>query len=392
MKTFRIYYHNDMDGMCSRVIAEKIIEKRYKSVNDGIEDYKLILDTIEAYELSHSATDFDKISAITGDEELVIFVDYSFTENTLDIFKEILKKTDNGKRLLWIDHHDSSIKFVKNHIFQTDPEKIIKMPSENFVVSKAGSAAYLAWTLYQQYTFLNLKVDHDTLLQYYEVPDIYEMLKYVPPVVRHVSDYDTFEHRLPNTDEFKLGYDMELDKYAFMQKLFNFSGGWNSDELIAAYSDKWRSANECDLAIATGEIIMNYVTAENQTVIKRQGYESCIKDLETGQMEKVYVCNRLSNSWVFGELYNQYKYVVVYHFNGTEYKYSIFSNLKIFSDTDCEKYAIQFGGGGHKGAAGWRSEELMFLKDTFIFDGMESWMSSNIKSAANGCEAAYMDN
>lgn len=370
---YKLYYHNDMDGMCSRVIMEKYIDEHFASgniVNNG-ENTKVI----ESYELKHDEHDMKNIAEITGNEALVIFVDYSFSENTLEVFKEIVRRTNGGKRLLWIDHHDSSIDFVNRHILCcTNPEETIKMPIRNFIISKSGSGAYLAWALYQSYRFLNLAVHHQSLSHYYEVSDMYDMLQYVPPMVRYVSDYDTFEHRLPDTDYFKLGYDHEKDKYLFMCKLFNFSGEWDANEEREKYPDKWIVYNLCEQTIETGKTIMDYITAENETVIKVQGYESCIKDLKTGQMELVYVCNRFSNSWVFGDLYNKYRYVIVYYFDGAEYKYSIFSNLKIFKDTNCQKYAEQFGGGGHKGAAGWRSGELMFLKDTFVNNEERSWI------------------
>lgn len=362
MNKYKIYYHNDMDGMCSRVIAEKIIEQRHGPLEKN--------DRIEAYKLSYKSTDVEYINKIDGDETLVIIVDYSFTDNTLDIFKEILRKTNGGRNLLWIDHHDSSIKFVEDHIIPTGDGERISMPTRNFLISKAGSAAYLTWTMYQPENFKDLNI-----LKFKEnrgVFDMYKKVRYVPPAVRYVSDYDTFEHRFQNTDKFKLGYDSKPDKYAFMKELFNFYGGWDEEEIQEQHPDKYVALNECGNAIAVGAIIETYITAENQTIIKAQGYESCIKDLRTGQMELVYVCNRLSNSWVFGDLYDRYKYVIVYHFTGTEYKYSIFSNLKLFSDTNCSNYAEQFGGGGHKGAAGWRSKELMFLKNVFVFNGTES--------------------
>ena len=334
MENFKIYYHDDMDGMCSRVIAEKIIRQRYN-----------VDHAIEVYDLSHGAYDFNKLAEITGDEALVIIVDYSFNENTIDTFKEILRKTDSGRRLLWIDHHDSSINFVRDHILSNGAGEHLDIPYSSFLVSKSGSGAYLTWAAYKPKTFIS-EIDSQ-----YEVIDMYKVIKFVPPVVRYVSDYDTFEHRLPDTDKFKLGFDSTIDKYSLIVDLLR------------------STTDECNSTISIGENVMNYVIAENKEVIKKQGYESRILDIGTGKIEMVYVCNRLSNSWVFGDLYDCYKYVVVYYFDGVDYKYSIFSNLKIFNDTDCEHFAKQFGGGGHKGAAGWRSKELMFIKDNFVFKG-----------------------
>ena len=50
---------------------------------------------------------------------------------------------------------------------------------------------------------------------------------------------------------------------------------------------------------------------------------------------------------------------MVWVFNGTKYSYSIFSsNLNV----DCSKIAEKYSGGGHKGAAGFSSDELLFKR------------------------------
>ena len=62
---------------------------------------------------------------------------------------------------------------------------------------------------------------------------------------------------------------------------------------------------------------------------------------------------------MFGEKYSEYPLVMVWVFDGTQYVYSIFSgNLEI----DCSKIAESYGGGGHKGAAGFSSKDLLFRK------------------------------
>jgi len=48
---------------------------------------------------------------------------------------------------------------------------------------------------------------------------------------------------------------------------------------------------------------------------------------------------------------------MVWVFDGKKYSYSIFSSNP---NIDCSKIAESYGGGGHKGAAGFSSDELLF--------------------------------
>jgi len=101
------------------------------------------------------------------------------------------------------------------------------------------------------------------------------------------------------------------------------------------------------------KIIKQYIDKDNTIYRNSWSYETEIDGL------KCLVVNKKTNSWVFGEKYNEYPIVMVWAFNGTKYSYSIFSNNP---DIDCSKIAEKYGGGGHKGAAGFSSDELLFKK------------------------------
>ena len=67
-----------------------------------------------------------------------------------------------------------------------------------------------------------------------------------------------------------------------------------------------------------------------------------------------------SNSLIFGEdIYNTYPICVVFAYDGEYYEYTLYSSDK---NVDCSKIAEKFGGGGHKGAAGFRSKELVLKR------------------------------
>lgn len=247
----------------------------------------------------------DKIS----DNEEVYLVDYSFKEDTVWQLDEILKKTQN---VVWCDHHTSSLNLLKQR-----PElKNIK----GLVQDKISGAALI-------YMYLH-ECDFDSL----------------PYYIKLVSDYDCWIYQFdPATTHFKIGMDMI-----------------NHDAL----SDVWRSLdNETYLSSLTldflnrlidkGKIIKQYIDQDNTSYRKSWSYESEIDG------HKCLVINRKYNSWIFGEKYNEYPLVMVWAFNGEKYSYSIYSSDP---NVDCSKIAEKFGGGGHKGAAGFSSTELLFKK------------------------------
>ena len=64
-------------------------------------------------------------------------------------------------------------------------------------------------------------------------------------------------------------------------------------------------------------------------------------------------------SLVFGDLIKEYPMSMVWAFDGKYYQYSIYSQD---SNIFCNKIAEKYGGGGHKGAAGFRLEDMPFKK------------------------------
>ena len=60
---------------------------------------------------------------------------------------------------------------------------------------------------------------------------------------------------------------------------------------------------------------------------------------------------------MFGKKYYEYPLVVNFAYNGKGFSYSLFSSNP---EVDCSKIAETFGGGGHKGAAGFFLDKLIF--------------------------------
>ena len=60
---------------------------------------------------------------------------------------------------------------------------------------------------------------------------------------------------------------------------------------------------------------------------------------------------------MFGDKLNEYDAVIPFFYINGKWKYSIFSNK---DNIDCSQVAKTYDGGGHKGAAGWITDKLIF--------------------------------
>lgn len=240
-------------------------------------------------------------------KETVYLVDYSFKADTAWQLDEILKKTSD---VVWIDHHTSSLNLLQ--MSGSERYRDVQGLREDGI-----SGAALTWMWFTKCS-----------------------LEETPFSVQLVSDYDCWKNNLgPDTTNFKLGID-----------------AMKHDALDSIWKSLFAHPQAADIytmvIISNGQTIKTYVDQDNAAYCKEWGYESEIAGYPC------FVINRKSNSWIFGEKYKQYPVVVVWAFNGTKYSYSLYSSDK---NVDCSKIAEQYGGGGHKGAAGFSSDKLLLI-------------------------------
>lgn len=262
---------------------------------------------VAKYENNYDQNDFYEIDYIINlrqlvenikDNETVYFVDYSFTENNKWALDYLINK---GCNLVWCDHHNSSIELI-NKYSEYDEIKGIR---------KTGVSGAALTYMYLYNT------------EYDNIPDF----------IKYVSDYDCWIYKYgENTTYFKLG--MDTISHDALDNIWL--------ELI----------NISDLLeiINKGKLIKKYIDIDNAEYLNNYGYESEIEGY------KCYVVNRKTNSWIFGKKYNEYPLVVVWAYNGKKYSYSLYSSDK---NVDCSKIAEKYGGGGHKGAAGFSCDKLI---------------------------------
>lgn len=248
----------------------------------------------------------DKIA----DGEEVWFVDYSFKKDTKWILFSLQSR---GCNVIWIDHHTSSINLE---------EDIKELKQIKGIRQDGISGAALTYMYCYKKDFID-----------------------IPYYVKLVSDYDCWQYKYePDTTYFKIG--METVDFDALDEVWILL---NEDVRATGWIE---SLTITDL-IKKGELIKGFIDNDNTYYREHFAYESEIAGY------KCLVVNKKTNSWVFGEKYSEYPLVMVWVFDGSKFTYSIFSSNK---DIDCSKIAESYGGGGHKGAAGFSSTELLFKK------------------------------
>src|SRR5574344_321512 len=208
----KIFHHTDMDGLG----AASLVKATYPNISK--EDFIPV-----NYEPDVDSK-FDQVQL--GEE--VWIVDYSFTNDTIDTLRKLIEKQC---KIIWIDHHDSSIQLEIDH-----PEfKIIRG-----IRDKAHSGAALAYMYIKNCTY-----------------------EECPKYIQLISDYDTFQGKMkPESDWFKLGYDSCTDKWGALASLYN-NHGMHPYEGV-------------DSLINIGKTIKDYLDVEYKSYRNKYGFEATI--------------------------------------------------------------------------------------------------------------------
>lgn len=315
-------HHNDMDGRAAGAIVFQVLH----CLPDDYKPFR----PFKEYEIGEfKESDYNSLDiSFVNEGDVVYIVDYSFTEKTYPILKELL---DKCFEVIWIDHHDSSIDLMNAH------EELREVPG---IRSKKLSGAALTYV----YTFFiygspNEEEDTDSILDQ-------DTSSILPLWIHLVSDYDTWTLKENTTMKFKLGVDA----------LYDITVPVNSEEnMFYKLIDTYDPDITVQKIIKAGSYVESYVDNQNSEYRNSYAFQGELNGT------KVAVINYKKNSSVFGHLYEEYPAVVGYVFDGEKYQYSIYSRE---NGVDCRKIAEMYGGGGHRGAAGFISKHLVFTHMT----------------------------
>lgn len=239
--------------------------------------------------------------------EDVFIVDYCYTKATVSQLKGIIEKAGH---VVWIDHHKSS----SDLLLDINEYDFLTNSKVKIVVDTKLCGAALTY-------------------MYFE----YESGNAMPRFLRYVDDWDRWAKRYPESYKFKLGMD-----------------AIDHSPTAKIWIDLMFDPDVTERVLQSGDIIEDYVTSHNHEYCKQFAFKCVLNGL------KCYALNLRENSKAFGDLINHCDAVVTFVFNGTSYQYSIYSTKQ---DIDCAKIAECYGGGGHRGAAGFECNTLILERN-----------------------------
>lgn len=264
----------------------------------------------------------DFIDKIEKDEKVVI-CDFSF-ENGPDDMKKLMEKT---KDIIWIDHHESSIK------------KYGKFGESIPGLRVNGTAACMLTYIYF-YLSETTKYPEEWLksLNQKECEAVY---KYAPLLVRYVHDNDVWRYEYgEKTEWFKLG----LDSESIMSPLDPM---W--DKLF-------RDKGAIELILSTGKICKKYRDSMGLCAVNSGAFEYEINGKKGLCMNMI-----LGGSPWFGEKIKDYDFVCSFHYTKDGiWEYNFYSDAE--KGANCYEIAqsVDSKGGGHYHAAGCTTKKFIF--------------------------------
>lgn len=297
----KIFYHNDMDGIVSAKIILDIMEIR---TNISEKDF---------FAMDYT-TEFPLDMIEEGEE--VFIVDYSIPVETMKQLQQL------SKRVIWIDHHKSAIEQYKDY-----DKNILGLRVDGI------AGCILTW-----WYFYGRQVETENFLKDYpkNINSFYR--KEIPEFVRLAGDWDVWEHLYgQKTKEFAICFSTKIHT--------------PFDEQLNMLNDE----RNLEWFLQTGKDMINFRDSWANIFMNRYGFETKINNYSA------FLANLgNANSEFFGERIQDYDIIGSFCFDGENWTCSLYSNKAYI---DCANICKQYGGGGHKGAAGFVCKELPFKKE-----------------------------
>jgi oligoribonuclease NrnB/cAMP/cGMP phosphodiesterase (DHH superfamily) len=242
--------------------------------------------------------------------ERVYIVDFSISP---DCMRQLLEITTD---IIWIDHHKTAIDKYKD--FEWDIPGI-----------RINGVAGCMLTYIYLYHMLNKDGVKNNFSYFYS--------DYAPLYVKLIADYDVWN--------FEYGDDTRHFQMAFSAYDFNpESPQWND------FNSPYKSNMEY-FYINQGEIMMLWRDNWAKSFMK-YGFHVDLGGL------KCFAANLgHCNSDYFKSVEGDYDAFIAFLYTGKSWRISMYANKP---DVDVSKVCAKYGGGGHKGAAGFHCEELPF--------------------------------
>lgn len=253
--------------------------------------------------------DVKKVTSKVSDLDVVYVLDVSFGADSKTVFKKWL---DEGKSLMWIDHHKGIIEDSKTWGFTVPGLRRVGV-----------GACALASDL---------------------------LMGKVPAIVRCLSDYDVWNK------ESGLGWDTVVAiQYALRSKI-------RLNVLIALsylydHFKEDMKDNEIDLIFydlaKEGRAIINYMAGKNEQEVSAYSFEAYVDEVKVVAMNTTEfsskVFDSLTRDWLDGRKIKALMPFCI--MPGGKVRFSLYECVE--DSVDCCEVSKRFGGGGHAGAAGF---------------------------------------
>ena len=331
-----IYHSVDLDGWCSAAIVKKWYEETQKEIRCDKCGQLQDKNHAGSTQCCGSTASYEPLELIgynygnpiptLREKEKIIMVDISFP------MEEMYKlSSSSGWNLIWIDHHKSAIKDYKEFIDDGETPFLAILPKNN----ELKAACELTW----EYLFPELPI---------------------PCRVELLGLYDSFRHKNTSDEErtllFQYGARAEFNSPESFPKWFFYT--IDSAVLIQA-----------DGITNNGRAIYKYLCEEAKQSYKN-GFTIELEEETGGDTDgdivnpifvekRKFIClnKERFNPINFGIKYHEdgYDGAACFHYANGYYNFSLYNdNGKV----DCSVIAKSFGGGGHKGAAGFRIKDI----------------------------------
>jgi len=316
MKTACIYHSVDLDGWMSAAIVKHWWQKEqgsYIQENNHITNPNTGEDSIDFIGYNYGQpipdlTEYDK----------VIMCDISFPKE--EMYK-LIKKLN--KNFIWIDHHISAINDCSLYL------------NDEFGLRDTKFAACeLTWM--------------------YFFPD-----ETMPEIVRLLGMYDSFRHKNTNEETIVLEF-----QYGARQCISNYEEAYRELEFSLRTDDN--AFNIVHSILNKGKSIYQYLCTEAKQAYKN-GFEIILEeslmlpDYRTKSRKFICFNKERFNPINFGIDYHKdgYTGAACFHYANGIWNFSLYNDNE---EVDCSTIAKQYGGGGHKGASGFKLNNEEFLK------------------------------
>lgn len=240
--------------------------------------------------------------------EQVYIVDYSIQP---DEMRELLKITND---VTWIDHHVTAIEKYKD----------FEIPIRG--IRYNGIAGCMLTYCYLRHMTNNGEGEI--------TPFEHWMVNHAPLFTKLIADYDvwTFEYG-DNTRKFYMGFELH-----------------DKEPEDSIWDEMYRDTYIVHKIIKDGELLIRYRDKDAESYCKSYGYELEFEGY------KCFVMNRgMCGSDHFKSVDDgTYDMFIGYAYDGKLYRYSLRS-----ASIDVSEIAKKYGGGGHKGAAGFESKDFL---------------------------------